>query len=145
MQAVIAKIKKNSKSEIVVAIDDFTSEERLDIREYYYSEDKKIFLPTKKGLALTRDEHEPVIVALEDMRKSNDLKNYGIVNRFDAEAIHVNYREYKGYKYSEIRIFVKPSNATEWKPTKKGVTFKHELIGLIIGAISQASDYLDEN
>ena len=47
--------------------------------------------------------------------------------RNSDEVVHFTLREYKQRKYIDLRIFFRPKNDHEMRPTKKGITLALEL------------------
>ena len=56
------------------------------------------------------------------------------IQKNSLERIRIQRSEYKGHELIDIRVYYEAENG-EWKPTKKGITFKVELIDEIISAL----------
>lgn len=54
-----------------------------------------------------------------------------MIVKTNEECIKVQKRTYKDHEFVDIRLFFKDSEGN-WKPTKKGITFKPEMIDEII-------------
>ena len=51
------------------------------------------------------------------------------INYRQGEAVYLSIRNYKNRVYMDLRIFFKPKDSDEMRPTKKGITVPFELIG----------------
>lgn len=56
------------------------------------------------------------------------------IDKNSLEKIRIQRTNYKGKDLLDIRVFYEAENG-EWKPTKKGITFKVELLEDIISAL----------
>lgn len=61
----------------------------------------------------------------------------GTIPKGEGEQITISKKEYKGFKYVDIRLFFKDSE-NAWKPTKKGVTVGANKLDVLIGMLSKA-------
>ena len=50
-------------------------------------------------------------------------------NRNQNDSVYISFREYKGRKYLDLRIFYQPEDQQEMRATKKGITIPLELFG----------------
>ena len=50
-------------------------------------------------------------------------------NRNQNDSVYISFREYKGRKYLDLRIFYQPEDQEEMRATKKGITIPLELFG----------------
>ena len=50
-------------------------------------------------------------------------------NRNSDETIYFTLHEYKQRKYLDLRVFFKPKDGDEMRPTRKGLTLPIELVG----------------
>jgi hypothetical protein len=72
---------------------------------------------------------------------SYDDKYFGTVTKNDTNEIRISRRTYKEHTYLDIREHYQLKDSEEWRPTKKGITFKwdkrvlHELANIIIGPV----------
>jgi hypothetical protein len=57
------------------------------------------------------------------------------IEKNKREQIRIERGEYKGYDLVSIRVFY--LDGEDWKPTRKGITFKAELLPEVIRALSQ--------
>ncbi len=67
-------------------------------------------------------------------------KLLGSIHKTDLERIEVRDCEYKGHPYIDIRTFWRTRDDEEWRPSKKGVTLKPELVGELIAALTKVED-----
>ena len=44
-----------------------------------------------------------------------------------TEKIRARIGEYSGHKFADLRIYYTDEDSSEWKPTRKGITFSPEL------------------
>ncbi len=67
-------------------------------------------------------------------------KLLGVVEKNTLERIEVRDCEYKGHPYIEIRTYWRARDDDEWRPSKKGVTLKPELVEELIVALKKVRD-----
>ena len=67
-------------------------------------------------------------------------KLLGIVDKNSRERIEVRAAEYEGHPYIDIRTYWRTKDDDEWKPSKKGVTLRPELVGELIQALGKVED-----
>ena len=60
------------------------------------------------------------------------------IKRNETDELRITEREYKGAHYIDLRIWYKAGEMVDWAPTKKGVTFKRELLAEVIGALEKS-------
>ncbi len=65
-------------------------------------------------------------------------KLLGVVDKNSRERIEVRAAEYEGHPYIDIRTYWRNGDDDAWKPSKKGVTVKPELVGELIGLLRKA-------
>ena len=65
-------------------------------------------------------------------------KLLGIVDKNSRERIEVRAAEYNGHEYVDICTYWKGKDDDPWRPSKKGVTLKPELVGELIGLLRKA-------
>ena len=58
-----------------------------------------------------------------------------VIEKNQSEEIRVQWGEYKGYCYLDIRLFAELPNSDERTPTKKGITLKPEQVPELIEAL----------
>ena len=66
------------------------------------------------------------------------------VQKSDTEIIRISTSEFKGIPYVDIRIFFKDENSEEYRPTKKGLTVRQELLHALAEGIFQADQAVQE-
>lgn len=64
------------------------------------------------------------------------------IRRSETEVIRIARTHYKGVHYIDIRVFFEPKDGGEYRPTKKGVSFKEDLFGPFAEAIRSAEAML---
>jgi len=145
MERVIAKIKKSTVNEIWVVLSDFTGETKLNIREYFLAGDDKGFLPTKKGISFPLDEVGAVRDAVEALANATEEGTACILLKMDRSEVRAAIRKYEGHTYAELRTFIPGKDASdEWRPTQKGFTINPRLVPLLVAAIGELEDNLEE-
>ena len=65
-------------------------------------------------------------------------KLLGTVDKNSREQIQVQAAEYEGHPYIDVRIYWRTQDDDRWKPSKKGVTLRPELVGELIAALRKA-------
>ncbi len=65
-------------------------------------------------------------------------KLLGVVDKNSRERIEVRAAEYEGHPYIDIPTYWRTGEDEDWKPSKKGVTVKPELVGDLIAALQKA-------
>ncbi len=65
-------------------------------------------------------------------------KFLGVVEKNSRERIEVRAAEYEGHQYIDIRTYWRAKDDGEWKPSKKGVTLRPELVGELIAVLKKA-------
>ncbi len=65
-------------------------------------------------------------------------KQLGVVDKNSRERIEVRAAEYEGHPFVDIRTYGRNGDDDTWKPSKKGVTLKPELVGELIGLLRKA-------
>ena len=65
-------------------------------------------------------------------------KLLGVVDKNSRERIEVRAAEYQGHQYIDIRTYWRNGEDDDWKPSKKGVTVKPELVGELIAVLRKA-------
>ncbi len=66
-------------------------------------------------------------------------KLLGIVDKNSRERIEVRAAEYQGHPYIDIRTYWRTGDDDTWKPSKKGVTVKPELVGELIALLQKVN------
>jgi hypothetical protein len=64
------------------------------------------------------------------------------IQKNTQEIIRVHQTDYKGHDLVDIRVYYQDGN--DWKPTKKGITFKRELLDDVLKALTQLSESITE-
>lgn len=67
------------------------------------------------------------------------------IRRSNTEVIRVSVGEFKNASYIDIRVFFEDQATGEYRPTKKGVTFKQEHLSELIEALQETSGSLVKN
>jgi hypothetical protein len=66
-------------------------------------------------------------------------------NRNQNDSVFISFREYKGRKYLDLRIFYQPEDQQEMRPTKKGITIPLELLGELKKALGSCEKKIAVN
>ena len=67
-------------------------------------------------------------------------KLLGVVDKNSREWIEIRACEYQGHPYLDIRTYWKGKNDDPWRPSKKGVTLKPELVADLIAVLKKAAE-----
>ncbi len=67
-------------------------------------------------------------------------KLLGVVDKNSRERIEVRAAEYQGHQYIDIRTYWKGKDDAPWRPSKKGVTLKPELVADLIAVLKKAAE-----
>ncbi len=67
-------------------------------------------------------------------------KLLGAVEKNTRERIEIRAAEYEGHPYIDVRTYWRTRDDEEWKPSKKGVTLRPELVGELIAALKKVED-----
>ncbi len=67
-------------------------------------------------------------------------KLLGAVDKNSRERIEVRAAEYQGHQYIDIRTYWRTTDDDAWKPSKKGVTVKPELVADLIAVLKKAAE-----
>ena len=60
-----------------------------------------------------------------------------VIAKNSTERIQVELSEFKGVRYVDVRTYVLPEGADEWRPSKKGITVKPERLAEFIVGLQQ--------
>lgn len=66
------------------------------------------------------------------------------IQKSETEIIRISTSEFKGVPYVDVRIFFKDENSGEYRPTKKGLTVRQELLHALAEGIFQADQAVQE-
>ena len=72
------------------------------------------------------------------MSKEN-IMDRTVIEKNSKESIVVSETEYKGNKYIDVRVFYKDTDGN-LKPTRKGVSIRHEKVTELVAALSALVD-----
>ncbi len=75
---------------------------------------------------------------MTEMRNMNKL--LGTVDKNSRERIEVRATEYEGRPYIDIRSWWRSNDDDGWKPSKKGVTLRSELVKELIALLKKAEN-----
>ncbi len=67
-------------------------------------------------------------------------KLLGTVDKNSREQIRVRAAEYAGHLYIDVRAWWRSKDGDDWKPSKKGVTLKPELISELIEVLRKVEN-----
>lgn len=62
------------------------------------------------------------------------------IKKTDFKEIRIEKKEYKGYKYIDIRTFYKDKETGEWKISKQGVTIRPDQLDDLIAALFELKE-----
>lgn len=138
-QQVVAKLRKTAISEIWVSIKTYEGKRSCDIREHFYSEDARSWLPTKKGASIPVDMLPQAVDAVALCAQSTAVSVAAEISRGKRAKTRFAVCDFKGHMYAEIRIYYRDSDDADWKPGK-GVTIPMRLLGQLVDALRIAED-----
>jgi len=64
------------------------------------------------------------------------------IEKNSQEIIRVHQTDYKGHDLVDIRVYYQDGN--DWKPTRKGVTFKTEMLDDVLKALTQLKENITQ-
>jgi len=143
MEATVAKIKKNASAEIWVCLRDYQGRQYVDIREHFLAGDDRQWHPTKKGIMVLPKLLPQVIDGLEALENVTDLGTVATVPKSSRDEIQVAYRAFEKSHYGEVRQWYWTGEGGEKKPSPKGVTFRLDLVDVLVEALRTAEDQLE--
>jgi len=59
------------------------------------------------------------------------------INKSGSEQLRVQVGIFKGVEYVDIRVYYYDATKQEWKPSRKGVAFKRELLPEVVKALEE--------
>ena len=69
-------------------------------------------------------------------------KEIKIIQKNKIEQIKISLSEFKDYQLANLRVYFKPEDDEEYKPSKKGISFQANLLPEIIEGLTQAEKEL---
>jgi hypothetical protein len=81
---------------------------------------------------------------LGQVRRGQNVEK--LIAQFDknaSEEVRVQLREFRGHQLLDVRVYFRPDNGGEARPTKKGISVSVGLISKIQDAISKATEALE--
>lgn len=144
MEAIVAKIKKNSTTEIWVHLRDYQGRQFVDLREYFFDADEGVWQPTRKGIMIAPDLMPAVIDGTELLEEVTDMGVIAKIPKTKKQELQVGRRVFSGNQYCEIRLWYLDDDTDEFAPSGKGVTFRDELISQLVEGLREAEDQLSE-
>jgi hypothetical protein len=143
VDVIVAKVKKNSSTELWVSLRVFLGEQYVDIREHFFAAaDDRQWHPTKKGIMILPSQLPGVIDAIEAMEGLGEVGTVATIEKSARDEIQVGIREYERSRYGDVRIWHWARNG-EKKPGK-GATFKLSMIDALLEALRDAKSHLEK-
>ena len=130
---VYAKIKKSSTSEIWIKESDFLGPEFIDVRLYFLPEGKTSWLPTKKGVVVSKSTLTDLLKSVKALVDKDEEGITGILNESENKRIQIGKCSFLEKPYFEIRQYYRQNVSDNWNPGK-GITFSDRQIGYVIDA-----------
>lgn len=141
---IIDKIKKHSGSEIWIVLEEYQSQMRCHVREYFRPDDGPEWKPTKKGVSIPHELVTGFVDAVEQLSMASDIGEIASIPLGQMRKISFGIREFNKHIYAEIRVYYHPdSDIKNWKPGK-GVTIPPALVSKLAEALRLAEDQLAE-
>lgn len=141
---IIDKIKKHSGSEIWIVLEEYQSQMRCHVREYYRPDDGPEWRPTTKGVSIPPEVVTVFVDAVEQLSVAGDIGEIASIPLGQKAKISFGIRDFKKHIYAEIRVYYHTDSDTKkWKPGK-GVTIPPALVSKLAEALRLAEDQLDE-
>ncbi len=140
MEATIAKIKKNGKTEIWIQLKVFNGRQYVDLREHFLLADDREWHPTKKGVMVPVELLPAVIDCVNLLDGETELGTVAGVLKSSRDELRIGFREFAGTRFGELRTWYADCDdaGAQMKPSSKGVTFKLELVGAVVEALREA-------
>ena len=142
MEATVAKVKKGASAEIWVCLREFQGRQYVDMREHFLASEDRQWHPTKKGVMILPELLPQVIEGMQALEDVSDLGTIATVGKSPRQEIRVGYREFEKSRYGEVRLWYSSAGASEKKPSPKGVTFKLDLLEILVDALRDAQEHL---
>ena len=65
------------------------------------------------------------------------------IEKREGELIRVEDTEYNGHLLVDVRVYYLPSGTEEWKPTRKGISIRRDLLGQVVDTMRQLQEGVD--
>jgi len=142
MDSTIAKLKKNASTEIWICLREFESRQYIDIREHFFSSEDSQWRPTRRGVMVLPEVLTKVVGGIQTLESATEIGTFATISKSNQSEIQIGYRQFGKHRYGEIRLWYRSKQTAEMKPSQKGVTFRHEVAGSLIDALTEAGSYL---
>ena len=140
MDLIVAKVRKNSKAELWITLQEFKERQYVDLREYFLATDDLKWHPTKKGIKLTMAQLPALIDALDGLQDESEIGTYERIQKSQRTEIQVGIREFAKHKYGDVRIWYSMTTTDEKQPSRKGITFRPELTSQLLEGLRDAKE-----
>jgi len=126
MAQVLKRLPKNASEEIWVALTEYKGRELLDLRVYYRAIESDEMKPSKKGVSVPLAKAPELLAALEKINDATPMETpVASFDKSDTESVRVAFKEFKGHKLVDIRVYFRPASGDEMVPSQKGVALKY--------------------
>ena len=85
MEATVAKLKKNTSSEVWVCLRDYQNRQYVDVREHFLLGDDRQWHPTKKGIMISPALLPQVIDGMEALDGVTEVKTVATIPKSDRD------------------------------------------------------------
>ena len=137
MDAIIAKVRKNSREDIWITRGTYHGKDVVHVRIYY--RDTAGVFATRKGIVLSPADLPKLIAALNravDGKASEQKPD--VIAKNTRERIHVYAAEFAGHPLIQLRTYYHDAEDATWKPSAKGVAISPDSVQLLIEALESA-------
>ncbi len=137
MDAIVAKIRKNSREDVWITRGAYQGRETVHVRIYFRDADGSH--PTRKGIAIDSIHLEELMSALEKCVGGKvSQASPATVPKSQRERVHAYPADFMGHSLVHLRVFFKDASDGRWKPSNRGVALKPELLPDLIAALKAA-------
>ncbi len=137
MDAIIAKIRKNSREDVWITRGEYHGKDTVHVRIYY--RDTGGVFATRKGIAVPPVDLAKLMAALNravDGKASEQKPD--VIAKNARERIHVYAAEFAGHSLIHARTYYHDTDDGAWKPSPKGLAISPNSIPRLIEALESA-------
>src|SRR5438067_871730 len=137
MDAIVAKIRKNSREDVWITRGMYQGRDTLHVRIYFRDADG--LHPTRKGVAIDAIHLEELVSALKKCADGNASQaSPATIPKSENERVHAYPAEFMNHALIHLRVFFKDASDDQWKPSNRGVPLKTELLPNLMAALNAA-------
>ena len=137
MDAIIAKIRKNTREDIWITRGPYRGKDTVHVRIYY--RDTLGVFATRKGIAISATDVSKLVTSINRALDGDVSEQQpAVIAKTARERVHVYAAEFMAQPLIQLRIYFYSEEDASWKPSPKGVAIKPDLIPLLIDALNAA-------